>query len=127
LKRIILVTVVVAGLLGVRVALAVPHWAACVGNTGVAVYLSVEHLGAPPSPGDCLLLGLGRALDPPPPTSPASVPPPSLAPGEWVDPGYGTKSCAEGGCTVHGPCPNGVPPASHYDCTDTTLDPGGEG
>jgi len=128
LKRIMLVTVVLAGLLGVRVAIATPHWAACTGNGGQAAYLSLEHLGAPPSAGDCLLLGLGRALTSPATTEPAvtfpvSVPPPSLGPGGWVDPGYGTKSCAEGGCTVHGPCPGGVPPISHYDCTTTTLDP----
>jgi hypothetical protein len=35
---------------------------------------------------------------------------------------FGTKSCAEGGCTVWGPCPDGPdhPPASHWICTPTT-------
>jgi hypothetical protein len=32
-------------------------------------------------------------------------------------PNYGKVSCAAGGCTVWGPCPNGVPPASHWNCT----------
>jgi hypothetical protein len=32
-------------------------------------------------------------------------------------PNYGKVSCAAGGCTVWGPCPNGVPPMSHWSCT----------
>jgi hypothetical protein len=35
-----------------------------------------------------------------------------------LGPNYGPeKSCAEGGCTVYGPCPNDVPPVSHWECT----------
>src|SRR5512132_3375907 len=33
-------------------------------------------------------------------------------------PNYGKVSCAAGGCEVWGPCPNGVPPVSHWSCTE---------
>jgi hypothetical protein len=39
------------------------------------------------------------------------------APTTSTGPNYGKVSCAAGGCTVWGPCPNDVPPQSHWNCT----------
>jgi hypothetical protein len=122
MKRIVIVCAVAAAVLfGGRLLLSWGTWSSCTRDGGSGFVLAFEHLGAPPSMTDCALLQL--AAPPATEPTPASVPPPSLGPGEWVDSGYGKASCAEGGCTVHGPCPLGYPTVSHYDCTTPTIPP----
>ena len=117
---------VLAASFTVRVLIGTAQWASCTGNTGSGFVLSFQHLGASPSTGDCLLYALGNKGRSPPTTVSTEPPveePTSSLPGPTsTRSDYGTKSCAEGGCTVWGPCPEGPdhPPVSHWICTSTT-------
>jgi hypothetical protein len=57
---------------------------------------------------------IGRELQP---SEEEAAPAPTTSTG----PNYGKVSCAAGGCTVWGPCPNDVPPQSHWSCTETVT------
>lgn len=138
LKRLATVVVVVLGVVFVvRAGVSLLHWYGCNQNGPAAVLLTVDHLGAPPSVTECAAYALARP-------TPTTVDLPCDEPGEcgteperattqattlWGDPAgswpyptstgpdYGKVSCAEGGCEVSGPCPDNVPPVSHFTCT----------
>jgi hypothetical protein len=120
---------VLAALFAVRVLIRTAQWASCTGSTTSGFALSFQHLGASPSAGDCLLYALGNAGKSPATTistaPPVEAPTSSLPGPTSTNADYGTKSCAEGGCTVWGPCPEGPdhPPVSHWICTTTTESP----
>ncbi len=123
----IVVVVVVAAVLGVRSVASGLHWYGCTEDAPLAALLTVEHLGAPPSVDDCAAYKRDAerraaerwaeemANQPMEGIDPESLPGPTS-----TGPDYGKKSCAEGGCTVWGPCPNGTdhPPVSHWVCTN---------
>jgi hypothetical protein len=72
--------------------------------------------------GDVLGIQLNILTDPPTTEPPIEVPTSSLPGPTSTRADFGKESCAEGGCTVWGPCPEGSdhPPASHWICTPTT-------
>lgn len=121
LKRLATIVVVVLGVVFVvRGAFSALTWYGCSERSGYSVVATITHLGAPPSTTDCALLALSR---PTPTTQDLSWPPDEPDPmATWpyptsTGPDYGKVSCAEGGCEVSGPCPNNVPPVSHFTCT----------
>jgi len=129
--RVAVAIVLVVGL--VRLLGSVSAWEACGAETGQAWALAVQGIGAKPSALECLGVGLNEPSESgdstaiePPTTEPAPLVTnpdgsPVLYPngdGTFHDSRYGTIDCAHGGCTTYGPCPGGVPPASHVVCQD---------
>jgi hypothetical protein len=130
--RVAVAIVLVVGL--VRLLGSVGAWESCGAQTGQAWVLAVQGLGAKPTALECLGVGLSqpsgsgnsvRATEPPS-TEPAPLVTNMdgsavLYPngdGTFHDSRYGTTDCAHGGCTAYGPCPSGVPPASHFVCQE---------
>ncbi|HZD69897.1 MAG TPA: hypothetical protein VFA45_13630 [Actinomycetes bacterium] len=130
--RIAVAVVLVVGT--VRLLGSVEAWVSCGADTGQAWVLAIQGLGAKPSALECLGVGLDQTSGPgeqATPTEPPTTEPPPLVTnpdgspvlypngdGTFHDSRYGTTDCAHGGCTAYGPCPGGVPPASHFVCQD---------
>jgi hypothetical protein len=130
--RIAVAVVLVVGV--VRLLGSVAAWTSCGADGSQAWVLAIQGLGAKPSALECLGAGLNNtsgsgdstpAIEPPTTQPPPLVTNPDGSPvlypngdGTFHDSRYGKTDCADGGCTAYGPCPGGVPPASHFVCQD---------